>query len=308
MPPAVRVSLNKKLLAIKRPYLIHGIPAMKKMMPAHGGDIMRFRRYNKLSTATVPLGNTGVTPPGATVSLVDIDAKMDFYGNFIGINEQVVLQSQDPTLNELTYLLGVNMRETEDELTRKVLESASVVLNCVNGTNGNSPTDITSEDVLKVTRELQRNDAKTLMESLEGSNKFGTGPVPNSYLAMGHVDLTVDLVREPGFLRPIQYGSGGRPLEAEVGALEQVRFLLSSKGSKVVNGGSTANTDLYNIFVTGVEAYACIEQESYRKQLIYNPPYDALRQNATLAWKMPFAGRIVNDEWIVNMRCTLGVV
>jgi len=53
---------------------------MKKQMPRNGGTTLRMRRYNALSTAMVPLGNTGVTPPAQTLSAVDIDAKMSFYG------------------------------------------------------------------------------------------------------------------------------------------------------------------------------------------------------------------------------------
>jgi N4-gp56 family major capsid protein len=305
MPPAVRKVLNDRLLSIKQPYLIHGIPAYKKKMPAMG-DTIRFRRWNKLDTATVPLGNTAVTPPGAVLSVVDLDARMNYYGNYAAVSDQAVLQSEDPFLNELTKVLAFNLRETEDELIRKVLEATTVVINCTHGVNNNVPTEITAEDVLNVTRELQRNSAKSLMSAVDGANKYGSGPVPNSYLALGHVDIGPDLSRTDGFLRPIQYGNSNMRLEAEYGAVEQIRFLLSEVGSKVVNGGATASTDLYNIFVVGLEAYACVNQDSYDKQLIYNPPYDPLRQSATLGWKMSFAGRILNSEWILNMRATLG--
>jgi len=49
-------------------------------MPRNGGTTLRMRRYNALDTAMVPLGNTGVTPPAQTLSAVDIDAKVSFYG------------------------------------------------------------------------------------------------------------------------------------------------------------------------------------------------------------------------------------
>lgn len=50
-------------------------------MPRNGGTTLRMRRYNPLATATVPLGNTGVTPPPQQLSAVNIDAEMDFYGS-----------------------------------------------------------------------------------------------------------------------------------------------------------------------------------------------------------------------------------
>jgi len=73
-------SFSYKLLSVPVPYFIHKIPAMLKQMPRNGGTTLRMRRYNPLATATVPLGNSGITPPPQQLTAVDIDAKMDFYG------------------------------------------------------------------------------------------------------------------------------------------------------------------------------------------------------------------------------------
>lgn len=77
----VQQSFSYKLLSVPVPYMIHNIPAMLKRMPREGGTTLRMRRYNPLETATVPLGNTGVTPPPQTLTAVDIDAVIDFYGS-----------------------------------------------------------------------------------------------------------------------------------------------------------------------------------------------------------------------------------
>lgn len=99
LPAPVQQSFSYKLLSVPVPNLIHKIPAMKKRMPRNGGTTLRMRRYNPLATALVPLGNSGVTPPAQQLSAVDIDAKIDFYGSYLQINEQVTLQSQDPKMN-----------------------------------------------------------------------------------------------------------------------------------------------------------------------------------------------------------------
>lgn len=80
LPAPVQQTFAMRLLAVKQPALIHRLAAMKDRMPAHGGRIKRYRRYNKLATAPVPLGPSGITPPGQTLSAVDIDAQMDWYG------------------------------------------------------------------------------------------------------------------------------------------------------------------------------------------------------------------------------------
>src|SRR5690606_4829916 len=121
----VQQSFSYKLLSVPTPNMIHKIPAMLKTMPRNGGRIMRFRRYNPLNTALVPLGNSGVTPPPQVATAVDIDAEMSFYGDYVLLNEQVTLQNQDPALNEITARLGVALRQTEDELTRNMLAATA---------------------------------------------------------------------------------------------------------------------------------------------------------------------------------------
>lgn len=80
LPAPVQQSFSYKLLSVPVPNMIHKIAAMKKKMPRNGGTTLRMRRYNPLATAMVPLGSTGVTPPAQTLTAVDIDAKVSFYG------------------------------------------------------------------------------------------------------------------------------------------------------------------------------------------------------------------------------------
>lgn len=64
------------------PKLIYKQMAMKKQLPANSGRIARYRRYTNLATATVPLPDSGLTPPGQVLNAVDIDARLDFYGKW----------------------------------------------------------------------------------------------------------------------------------------------------------------------------------------------------------------------------------
>ena len=81
---------------------------------------------------------------------------------------------------------------------------------------------------------------------------------------------------------------------------------MSSIGSTLV-AGSMLDADVFNIFCTGLEAYACIEQDGYSSQFIYRPPiYDSpLALNASVGYKFAEVPRITNDAWVINLRCTL---
>jgi N4-gp56 family major capsid protein len=95
-------------------------------------------------------------------------------------------------------------------------------------------------------------------------------------------------------------------LDAEWGTVANIRFLLSSIGSTTANA-SLLGATVYNIFVCGREAFAAVEQDGYSAQFIYRPPiYDSpLALNASVGYKFAEVPRILNDQWVFNLRCTL---
>jgi N4-gp56 family major capsid protein len=306
LPAPVQQSFSMKLLSVPVPNMIHKIPAMMKTMPAKGGKTLRMRRYNPLDTAMVPLGNTGVTPPAQQLTAVDIDAEISFYGTYIQLNEQVTLQNQDPVLNEAAKRLGVSLRQTEDQLTRDMLAATASFINCTGGVNGDNPTEITRTDVDTAVRTLLNSDAYTIMDNIEGENKFGTAPVRDSYFALCSTNLSGELDAVSGFIQKSQYPNDRNVLRSEWGSIGNLRFLVSSIGSKTASA-SNLGADVYNIFCVGMEAYACVEQSQYSAQFIYRPPiYDGpLALNASVGYKFAEVPRILNDEWVINLRTTL---
>jgi N4-gp56 family major capsid protein len=308
MPLPVQQACATKLLAVKTPYLIHSIPATKKYLPRNSGRTLRFIRYNTLPTATVPLGDSGVMPPPTTLSNVFIDATPSWYGQYLILNEQVELQHQDPVLNEATIQLGISMRKSEDELMRNMMAATATSIDCVGGANGDSPTEITDSDISTVIAMLAGNDAHTILDSIEGANKFGTAPIAASFFGLCHSDLTVDLRTVSGFVTTENYPNQNGVLRSEFGAAQNIRFLYSSAGSKT-SSASASGASVYDIFVCGMEAIACVEQDGASAKFIYRDPmFDtALALNATVSYKFAQVPVILNDEWVIKLRATLNV-
>jgi len=67
----------------------------------------------------------------------------------------------------------VSLRQTEDQLTRDMLAAGAAFINCVGGVNGDNPTEITQADTQVIVRTLLDNNAYTIMDNIEGENKFG---------------------------------------------------------------------------------------------------------------------------------------
>ena len=209
-------------------------------------------------------------------------------------------------LNECAARLGVSLRQTEDQLTRDMLAATASFINCTGGVNGDNPTEITRSDVDTVVRALLFNNAYTIMDNIEGEDKFGTAPVRDAYFALCSTQLTGNLDNVAGFIHKNQYPSPMNALRSEWGAIGNLRFLVSSIGS-VLTAGSSLGADVYNIFCVGMEAYACIEQDGYSASFIYRPPiYDGpLALNASVGYKFAEVPRITNDLWVINLRATL---
>lgn len=306
LPSPVQQTFNMKLLAVPTPNMIFGLAAMRFSHPRHGGNIHRFRRYNPLETAMIPLGPTGQEVPGQNATAVDIDAKIEIYGTYVKANEQITLQNTDPFLNEMAKRLGVSLRQTEDQLIRDMLQSTSSVINCVGGVNSDNPTDISLSDVQDVIRALVNNDARTITDGIEAENRFGSAPVRSAFLMLSNANMLKELERISNFIPKWNYPNQNKTHDSEWGAINNVRCFLSSIGSVSPNA-SANNADVYNNFVVGLESYGCIKQEGMMPTFIYRPAIfsDPLAQNFTLGYKFGQATRILNDEWLFNLRATL---
>jgi len=156
-------------------------------------------------------------------------------------------------LNECAARLGVSLRQTEDQLTRDMLAGTAAFINCTAGVNGDNPTELTRSDVDDVVRALLGNNAYTILDNIEGDDKFGTAPVRDAYFALCHTDLTKDMDNVTGFIQKNQYPSPMNALRSEWGAIGNLRFLISSIGSQSLNA-SSLGANVYNIFCVGMEA------------------------------------------------------
>lgn len=307
LPAPVQATFSNMLLSVPISNLIHNVAALKKKMPRNGGTTLRMRRPSKLATAVVPLGNTGITPPAQTLSAVDIDAVVKFYGSYVMINEQVTLQNQDPALVEASTVLGISLRESEDQLTRDMLAATASFIDSVGGTNGDSPTELTRSDMDDVTSTLLNADATMIMDNIDGADKFGTAPIRDAFFVLSSAKVMKDLDNVSGFVQKSNYPSPMNALRSEWGSVGSFRFLLSSRGS-ITERGSLLGADVYNNFVVGMESYGVVEQDSFSTTFIYIPPHIAggpLALNCSVGYKFAAAPVILNDAWVINMRCTL---
>lgn len=182
--------------------------------------------------------------------------------------------------------LAVAMRQAEDLILRDYIVSAASEINAGGGANGDNPTNLGISDFSLVAATLDTNNAQRFVSGIEGSNKFGTGPVRAAYFMLSSTELQPDFdaLTGDGFLSTWNYGHNTDALIQEYGNVFNIRILVSSE-APVARVASMGGRDIYYNTVLGKQAITHINQDGYSMNLIYRDPYYSgmLAQNATLA-------------------------
>ncbi len=79
-----------------------------------------------------------------------------------------------------------------------MLAATASFINCVGGVDGDNPTEITRSDVDEVVRTLMTNNAYTIMDNIEGADKFGTAPKTSGRSKSLLIDLELCFSRQQG--------------------------------------------------------------------------------------------------------------
>jgi len=305
MAPELPVQAAEDLLSTPMFSLIHSFGVDLHHADAYIGKTTRMSRFERLSTDGGQLDGSGIDPASEVPQRTDIDATMETYAKSIITNEQVILYENSKTLTKFTALLGQWLREKEDLLMRDLFASSVSYLNCTGGTNGDSPSNISLNDINNIETILLGNDARTMLESIDAMNKFSTGPTRDAFIALASTSLTNDLQKVQGVLLKNAYPSqeGLRP--EEYCSISRFRFFVSSKAAKTP-GISELGRTIYTIPMYGLEAAAKIEQNSYTATIGYRPPWvvSSVAQNSQLYAKFAIARAITNQNWISGLNTT----
>ncbi len=303
VPPEVRTYFDRLLLTLARPYYIYDMFAQRRTIPLNSGDQMIFRRYATLSANTVPILD-GTTPPGDSLAVTDFSTQIKWYGNFVTITDQVQFTVQDRVLNEATRVLSLQLGLTLDTLIRNMMVATASSILCTNGSNGNSPTEITTPDIKNAVRALRLGNGRLMTKPIQGENRFATSPVRSSYWGFMDVTIQNDLEACADFLSAANYPNPMDALEAEWGSTNNVRWLLSTNG---FNNG--ANIPVWNSIICAQEAYGVVKLGSKEAEFIVKPlgssgTSDPLNQRGSVGYKYPFATRLLNDNWLTRLLST----
>lgn len=286
--------------------LINSFGADLHYAEAHIGQNIRMSWWQPLSTDGGQLDGSGIDPAPEIPVRIDVDAKSEVFGKAITVTEQVTLYENDKVMTKYMALGGQWMREKEDLLMRDLYASSPTYLNCIGGTNGDQPSNISRPDVNNIEKILLGNDARTMLEVNEADLKIGTGPTRDAFIALCSTDLSSDLQSVDGVQLKNTYPQQAGLRPEEYCAISRFRFFVSSKGIKVPNS-SMLGADVYKIPMYGVEAVSKIEQNGYTARAGFRPDWvvSNVAQNSQLYFKFAMARAVNKQQWLSGLNATV---
>lgn len=294
---------DRTMLKAARPLLVHLRWAQVKDLPRNNSEVIKFRRYSLLSAATTPL-TEGVTPSGSQLTVTNVTATVAQYGDFVTLTDFLVFTTLDPILTETADLLGQQAGNTLDQLTRDVMVGGTTIQYASTSSSTSTVAagmTLNRAEVREAVRTLQGNDAKKITRMVNPSDGFNTSPVNAAYIGIISHQTLFDLKQDSGFIRVEEYGSQSNVMEGEVGALDDVRFVMTTNAS---TASSTVTVHRTMILASDYYGISRISGEAMRnivKPLGSGGTADPIDQVSTSGWKATFVAKILNENFAVRI-------
>lgn len=272
-----------------------------------GTDTIKFRKYGALAAQTTPL-TEGVTPAGKKLSVTDITAQIQYYGDYVTLTDKVQYETIDPVLTETADILGEQVGDSLDQICRDIVLAGTTVQYASTALQRSDITaamTMTRAEVKEAVRTLKRNNAKPMTSMIDASTGFNTSPIRASFVGITHVDVIHDLEDETGWTPVEKYSNKSDVMPGEKGEIAGVRF-VETTNAKVYDGEGSGGADVYGTVIFGRNAYGVTRLSGVSLVNIIKPlgsggTNDPLNQRMTSGWKLSFVAKILQQPWIIRV-------
>lgn len=221
--------------------------------------------------------------------------------DFVTITDVLQFSTLDPILTETADLLGQQAGNSLDQICRDVqvagashqYASSAVTTNTVTASM-----TLTRDEVREAVRTLQGNDAKKITRIMNPSTGFNTSPINAAFVGIIDHATLFDLKNEVGWIPVEEYASQSGVMEGEVGAMDDVRFVMTTNGFSVAGSLATVHKTL----IIGQDFYGISRISGEAMQNIISPlgsggTADPLKQRSTSGWKATFLAKVLNSNF-----------
>lgn len=311
--PRTAAYAEKELLKRGIPYLVLEKFGQSKALPSNSTKVIKFRRYNALPNTPVALVE-GVTPTSRQLTVTDVTATLQQYGDLVTISDVIIDTHEDATLNEAIDVLGEQAAQMIEKMRFGIIKATTNVAYA----NGAAITDVntalTTDIQRRAVRALKRQNARQITTIIRSTPSYGTENVAPGYVALIHPDLEGDVRKMTNFTPAEKYGSITH-WENELGKVDDVRYVSSTifeptadaggaKGAMLSTTGTSA--DVYPVLYLGKDAYGIVALKGMYAltPMVVNPKpsdSDPLAQRGHVSWKAMQTAVVLNDAWMIKV-------
>lgn len=292
-------------------------------IPKNKSTTVKFRRMVPYDAVTSPL-QEGVTPSVKGTSVVDVSCTLLQWGDVHGLTDVIENTHEDPILDKMMMLSGEQAGATTEQVIYNIVRGGSSVFYNNGSDRTHVNTALTLNKLRKVVRALHAAKAKKFTKVLSASTNIGTTPVEAAYVAVAHTDLGPDIRNLVGFTPVAEYGTMKPICEYEIGAVEEVRFVLTPDLDPWADAGGTAggnvvsttgtSADVYPVLIFGEDAFGMTPLKNQKtgegSNLVVEPAVinpgkktkdDPLGQRGYVSWKTWFNAVRLNETWMARL-------
>jgi N4-gp56 family major capsid protein len=283
--------LSAQLLEVAELHTVLRDFGEKRPLPPHVGKTIRFVREEKLQVPQTPTQLTeGVPPDAVGITLNQIEATVEQYGNVVRLSDLAVLTARHPLVARTVYILGLQAAEVYDQLIYNTLSTT---------TNVYRPGGAADDDTLAAS--LAYADLVNLdsLLSVNGARPFTDGDYVLVIAPAQYSALQLD----PDFIRAAQFKAPERIWKGEVAELAGFRIVRSNAPAFAAIGTNSSDRNVYGGFAIGRFAYQVTDLQNLRAYVVApGGQADPLYQNYKIGWKFAFKAVITNTKWLINVR------
>lgn len=294
---------HRALLQRPKEAIVHNLFGSAFSMPQKNSTNMMFRRQENLNSDPVVLAEDA-DPAPEQIQKFDISVQIQEFGKVVLLSRKVLLTVEDDTANGTADNLSQCMHTMLDKVTRDVWTSSVSQISCLNGVNGNAITELTQIDVNRAIAFLDEGNTEKMTPTIDGSSRFGTGPIDASFWVVAHVKLKPDIRALDSFMPTKDYGAQDSVLQSEFGATDEARWVVST----LATVSSDSPPQYHNTFV-GANAYGYVSIDEVSTEMIMKPLgfNDYLNRFQSMGFSAWFNAAILDDSHIVTLLSTKAV-
>lgn len=298
------------------PYLVIEKFGQSYPIPNNSTKSAKFRRYEALPKATVPLIE-GVTPQGKTLTYTDVQATLNQYGDFVPLTDVIADTHEDPVFREAQDVIAEQAAQTVEAIRYGIIKAGTNVYYSGSGITVRTNVVATPSqgELRKIVRGLKRQNAGFISKMTASSANYKTEAVRPCFVGLTHVDTESDYRGVTGFIDAKDYATA--PIsEFEFGTAEGIRLIQSTVFESFPDAGGTTSGkittsgtkgDIYPTLVIAKDAYGLVplKGKDSISPIVLNPgkpsDSDPLGQRGYVGWKLMTTAVILNELFMARL-------